>query len=136
MCAWLLAIGGLVRYRHSQPALAFGLAWFLLGHSLESTFIPLEIAHEHRNYLPALGLLFSLGVIGSKLLDRMNFGKNTLLPVCVSLAVLLFFGGLTALRSAQNSDALVGSQTEAIRHEMSARANYVAALSLIQSGVS
>lgn len=134
VCAWLLAIGALIRYRHSQPALAFGLAWFLLGHSLESTFIPLEIAHEHRNYLPALGVLFAFGVIGSQLFDRMGFGKSALIPTSASLAVLLVFGGLTALRSAQNSDALVGSQMEADRHEMSARANYVAALSLIQAG--
>ena len=134
VCAWGLVIGALIRYRHSQSALAFGLAWFLLGHSLESTFIPLEMAHEHRNYLPALGLLFALGVIGAQFFERVNFGKSALIPVSASLAMLLIFGGLTGLRSAQNSDALIGAQTEATRHEMSARANYVAALSLIQAG--
>lgn len=134
VCAWALTISALIRYRSSQPVLAFGIAWFLLGHSLESTFVPLEMAHEHRNYLPALGVLFGLSVIGTRLFDRLSFGKGALVPASGALAALIIFGGLTALRSAQNSDALVGSQTEATRHEMSARANYIAALSLIQGG--
>lgn len=35
---------------------AFGLAWFLVGHLMESTIIGLELAHEHRNYVPTVGL--------------------------------------------------------------------------------
>lgn len=41
-------------------ALSFGILWFFIGHSLESTVIPLELIFEHRNYLPQFGLLFSL----------------------------------------------------------------------------
>lgn len=134
VCAWVVVISAAIRYRNRQPALAFGLAWFLLGHSLESSFIPLEIAHEHRNYLPALGPLFALGVVGVRLFDRVNFGQSKLVPASASLAFLLFLGALTAMRSAQNSDPLTGAQTEAARHEMSARANYVAALTLIRAG--
>jgi hypothetical protein len=49
--AWALA------RREARPWLAFGWAWFLLGHLLEGSIIPLELAHEHRNYLPGLGVL-------------------------------------------------------------------------------
>ncbi len=42
-----------------QPLLAFGLAFFLIGHSLESTIYPLELVHEHRNYLPMFGILLA-----------------------------------------------------------------------------
>lgn len=45
--------------RTRAPVLAFGLAWFLVSHLLESTFLPLELVFEHRNYLAALGLLLS-----------------------------------------------------------------------------
>jgi len=34
------------------PMLALSILWFLGGHLLESTFLPLEMVHEHRNYLP------------------------------------------------------------------------------------
>jgi hypothetical protein len=43
--------------RKKMPVPAFGLAWFLISHLLESSFIPLELVFEHRNYLAAVGLL-------------------------------------------------------------------------------
>jgi hypothetical protein len=132
--AWFVAICLAIRYRHHQQALVFGLVWFLLGHSMESSFIPLEIAHEHRNYLPALGVVIAIGVVGARIFDQPKFRHSRLVPVSVSLASLLVLGMLTGLRSAQMSDPLIGSQMEAVRHEASARANYVAALTLIRAG--
>lgn len=37
-----------------SPILSFGILFFFLGHFIESTFLPLELIHEHRNYLPSL----------------------------------------------------------------------------------
>lgn len=45
--------------RRRQPLVAFGILFFLVGHSLESTVYPLELAHEHRNYLPMFGILLA-----------------------------------------------------------------------------
>jgi hypothetical protein len=42
------------------PLISFAILWFLLGHSLESSIIPLELMHEHRNYLPSLGVFIVL----------------------------------------------------------------------------
>lgn len=50
--AWLL--------RQRVPAFAAGVAFYLCGHLLESTVLPLELYFEHRNYLPSLGLLMAL----------------------------------------------------------------------------
>ncbi len=50
-------IAGAILFRRRQPLLAFGILWFFAAHSLESTFIPLELAHDHRNYLPMWGIL-------------------------------------------------------------------------------
>lgn len=132
--AWGVTISTVIRYRRHQPALVFGLAWFLLGHSMESTFVPLEIAHEHRNYLPALGAVLTVGIVGARIFDQLSFKQSKLVPVSVSLATLIVLGGLTCLRSAQMSDPQIGAQIEATRHETSARANYVAALTLIRAG--
>lgn len=52
-----LALGAVVHFRRRQPLLAFGVAWFLANHLLESTVLPLELYFEHRNYLALAGLL-------------------------------------------------------------------------------
>ena len=49
--AWLL--------RARRPLFALAVLWFLAGHLLESTVIPLELYFEHRNYLPMVGMLFA-----------------------------------------------------------------------------
>lgn len=46
-----------IALRRTVPMACFGLCWFFVGHSLESTFIPLEIYFEHRNYLPMQGVV-------------------------------------------------------------------------------
>lgn len=59
----LLLLGAVVvsvRYRSRSPIIAFAVFWFLAGHSMESTLIPLEIYFEHRNYLPLFAVVFAL----------------------------------------------------------------------------
>lgn len=58
----LLIIAILVRYK--QPIMSFALLWFLGGHLLESTTIPLELYFEHRNYLPLFGIMFAIAWYG------------------------------------------------------------------------
>ena len=48
--------------RRSHPALAGALAFFLAGHAMESTVLPLELYFEHRNYLPAMLLGWPLAL--------------------------------------------------------------------------
>ena len=56
---WLVVLMAVILLRRRAPVFTFGVLWFLAGHVLESTVVPLEIAHEHRNYLPSFGLLFA-----------------------------------------------------------------------------
>lgn len=61
----VLAVG----VRKHAPSVFAGWLFFLIAHSVESTFLPLELYYEHRNYLPAFGLL--LACIGTaELLSR------------------------------------------------------------------
>jgi protein O-mannosyl-transferase len=48
-------------WRKRWPVAAFGVLWFLAGHSLESGPISLELYFEHRNYLPLAGLVMAVG---------------------------------------------------------------------------
>lgn len=62
----LMAVSGLIAavsicivFRRAA-SVAFAIAWFLCAHLLESTVIGLEIAFEHRNYIPSIGIIFAL----------------------------------------------------------------------------
>lgn len=52
-CVGAVVAGIWLRVR--RPWLSFAILWFFAGHLLESTFLPLELYFEHRNYLPIFG---------------------------------------------------------------------------------
>ena len=54
---WFVLLLGCWMLRQRLPILAFAVLWYLVGHSLESTVLPLEMVFEHRNYLPSIGPL-------------------------------------------------------------------------------
>lgn len=54
----LLLIGLL--YRWGYELVSYGLAFFLVGHVLESSVLPLEMVYLHRNYLPAYGIYLAI----------------------------------------------------------------------------
>jgi len=53
VCLWTVA--GLLRHR--RPLFSFGIAWFFVALSVESTIIPLDPIFEHRLYLPLFGFV-------------------------------------------------------------------------------
>lgn len=119
----------IILLRKCSPLVAFGLAWFLIGHSLESTVLPLEIAHEHRNYLPLFGLLLAAAhrisiVFEAKMQARVPITK-------LILAALLGCVVVTALRAYQFGEAVRRTQMEAQNHPASARAQYEAGTTLL-----
>lgn len=71
-----LFLGGILAaamaLRRSHPVLAFAVLWYLVGHLIESTFIPLEIYFAHRNYLPVAGVLFAVGYYALRVRDRIS----------------------------------------------------------------
>jgi hypothetical protein len=58
--AWVVLGALAYRWRRCTPLPAFAALWFLIGHSLESTSLPLELYFEHRNYLPLIGPVYAL----------------------------------------------------------------------------
>lgn len=56
--AALVAAAAFARTR--VPAVFTGIGLYLAGHAMESTFFPLELYFEHRNYLPSLGIFLAL----------------------------------------------------------------------------
>lgn len=126
--AWCLLIGVAVWVRLRWPILLFAIAWFLVGHALESSILPLEIMHEHRNYLASLGplLAFFMLLCPQAKEDRAYLPRAVLL-VCFTL----YCGLVTGLRASQWGDEYRRATLEAAVHPDSARANYQAALIFI-----
>lgn len=90
-----LALAGLValvfaavRYHGdaSVGVIAFGVAFYLAGHLLESTVFPLELYYEHRNYLPSVGLYLAVVVAAYWLLRRLPR------PYATGIAVVYLLG--------------------------------------------
>ncbi len=73
--------------RNKYPWLGFALAFYLVGHLLESTIIPLELYFEHRNYLPALFLFVPVALLLRRLLRQ----KHWLIAVSVLLVGVFAF---------------------------------------------
>ncbi|MDZ4316362.1 MAG: hypothetical protein U0989_16545 [Azonexus sp.] len=51
-----------IKLRQRFPLAAFAALWFLAGHLMESTVLPLELYFEHRNYLAMLGPLLAFTI--------------------------------------------------------------------------
>jgi len=89
--AWLAVIVLAWRWKTRYPLFAMAILWFLGGHGLESTFIPLELYFEHRNYLPSMGLFVLAGLAAAHAFERSRFARRvTLIFVPVYFVVCLF----------------------------------------------
>lgn len=103
--------------RTDAPTLCFGWWLFLLGHAVESSFLPLDLYFEHRNYLPMVGLL--LAVAGALSLMRGKLQTNIVPPE--RLAMLLVAAALLATTFATLGRVLVWQDkativTQGLRH--------------------
>ncbi len=117
------------RARDRMPLMTFGIAWFFIGHLLESTVLPLEIAHEHRNYLPLFGVLLAVIAGLAQLAERARPARLCGLGLAAAALVCLPLD--TGLRAWQFGDELRRTQAEVLHHPGSARAHYDAGRALI-----
>ncbi len=116
--------------RNKAPIVSFGIFWFLAGHSLESTIFPLELMHEHRNYLPSLGIVvLVLPVLTS---SRMNNSIYRLLTSSSALAFLVYFGLITHLRADMYGDDFRRTQIETDYRSESVRSQYEAGALMVR----
>jgi protein O-mannosyl-transferase len=109
-----------VKYIKKFPWFAFGYAFFIAGHAMESTILPLIIVQEHRNYIPSIGLLIILVFSLHLLLQRVRFLNKNL----IFLAVISIVGLNTINRSYDWGDILLLGERLAQRHPNSVTSHY------------
>jgi len=119
--AGLIALLGLsFAARKKAPVMAFGVLFFLAGHSLESTIWPLEIAHEHRNYFPIYGLLLALLFYA---LYPVKYVSNLRLRQTVVVLFIGLFAFSTFVRAGKWANQQDLFEAEVEHHPESALAN-------------
>ncbi|MEH6911007.1 MAG: hypothetical protein V7459_10495 [Oceanicoccus sp.] len=111
----------LLYYRKRWPWAIFGLLWFFLGHSLESTFIPLEMVFEHRNYLPSVGIIFVIVLAAHKF--SICLPKTKLVRLIFAIWIV-FVSSVTLLRSIEWSNYHTQFLAATERHPNSARSQW------------
>ena len=129
--AWTHRTGqsGLVVASRRFPLAAFGIAWFLIGHSLESTFIPLELVHEHRNYLPLVrGAAAARWLAGHPGGQAGRHGEQSSSPCSVRCSRIS--ASLPPCACDMYANESIRTQLEAQFHPDSARTNYEAGRTL------
>lgn len=103
--------------RRRVPLVSLGMAWFYVGHLMESTVIALEIAHEHRNYLPSAGIF--LAIVGGITHVTQRWQIRGLFWLLPALAVI--FGLVTLQRASQWGDYNSFYRFEVMHHPNSPR---------------
>lgn len=119
-CLAIAATLGLaVALRKRLPLLSLGILWFFAGHLIESTVLPLELAFEHRNYLPLFGLIF--GVTATLYIYARNHGEGRLVVAMLVIGTTAM-AAATAVRASDWGSELSFARSEASHHPTSPRA--------------
>jgi len=109
----------LVKQRYLM--VCFGLGFYLIGHLLESTVIPLELYFEHRNYLPAFGLYWLIAWGVARLAQSFPASQPAL--AFVALIYVLCFAVQSGIQVSIWSNSYVLAANSFKDHPNSNRAN-------------
>ncbi len=123
-------LGTGVWLRKKQPIITYGILWFFIALSVESSIIPIKDAmYEHRLYLPMFGFV----LIASYLLFSISPNKPyRLLPICICLLVAL--GATAHVRNKVWKDDLTLWSDVVRKSPHNSRGHYNQGLALFKRG--
>jgi hypothetical protein len=97
LAAWAWA------WRRTHALFTAGILLFFAGHLLTSNILNLELAFEHRNQFPLIGIVLAVGEVWNVVRARV---RDSWAPVAVASAVLLLVASATVSRAYQWGDPL------------------------------
>ncbi|CBL46670.1 Hypothetical protein HDN1F_30870 [gamma proteobacterium HdN1] len=103
------------------PLLALATGWFLIGHLVESSVVPLELVHAHRNYFPMIGICIAFGGGLAWLFSRQ---RKAAAAMWIGIVVLLSAGTWVRANDWRSWPVLVVSEAE--KNPNSPRSQYEA----------
>lgn len=94
--ALLVALSCLaIAVRKRSPSIFAGWFFFLVAHGVESSFLPLEMYYEHRNYMPAIGLMICIAgilVFSKEAISRdLAVRRNLIVAIGIAIYATLAF---------------------------------------------
>lgn len=102
-----------------RPA-AFGIFWFYLALSVESSILPIkDVIFEHRVYLPGIGIIAAAVVLGSVLAQRWKISGR--MAVFIAICVVLALSMAAFARNRVWRDAVALWSDAALKSPMKAR---------------
>ncbi|RKG51438.1 hypothetical protein D7V68_02110 [Acinetobacter cumulans] len=116
---FFISLISLITYR-KHPLFLFAWGWFIISHLMESTFISLELVHEHRNYFATIGFIL-VGVYYIFQIENKKIKPFFILLIAVYIGNLAF---TTWQRSVIWSNLVDQAAYEVEMHPQSDRANY------------
>lgn len=84
------------RLRKKLPLVSVGIGWFFASHIIESTIFPIELYFEHRNYIPALGILLAAAELLNRAWQYLNARSMRLVFRTALVLYAAYIGFLTA----------------------------------------
>lgn len=125
IAAWIVLLL-IALQRRARALLGTCLLWYLGGHLIESSFLPLEIAFEHRNYLPSIGPI-TLLILGVKFF-LIKHPQRALLNHLLTIMPIIVVTPLCFILSTYWGDKLMFITQQLESQPYSARANGAAGL--------
>lgn len=89
--AWIVAAMLVVKGAKNRTPWAFAGAWFLVGHAVESTLLPLELVHEHRNYAPSVAIWIAVAYYAGAVWSSRGRLGNLIPAIMVAWLLALTF---------------------------------------------
>lgn len=120
LLGWSLLLLLAFRFRRTWPVLVFCVLFYLIGHSMESSVIALEMVYEHRNYLPSAAICLLLAM----LLQRCVAGRSKALRRMVLVVAVGLFAVPLFFRASEWSQDFSLARTNVLRHPDSLRSQY------------
>ena len=88
----MLLIGISIYKMRKWPLVSFSVLFFFLNHLVESTFLPLELIFEHRNYIPSFFIFLPIAGALWSLIKGYRSRSRFMFIVLVSFVTLLVIG--------------------------------------------
>ncbi len=78
-----------------RPLISFCILFFFLNHVIESSFLPLELIYEHRNYIPSMFFFVPLAILMIYVINYFSYKKTIQFTMVAVFTFLLAAQGHT-----------------------------------------
>lgn len=82
-------------FSRKRPLISFCILFFFLNHIVESSFLPLELIYEHRNYIPSMFFFVLIAIFMLCVIDCFSYKKTIQFTMVAVFTFLLAAQGHT-----------------------------------------